>query len=143
MSNISDNTLHRLDALNKWLGDVYDEETDFSTLLIDAGFNKAEIEEIKQKHLSEFLQAIIDLLDSDDLSIAKRNTVAVVRHYGLIDGNPENFYAIGSSVGVCGERIKQLTHQGLGLYREPKQQTNLRDGFATIGRRLLDDSYHS
>ena len=54
MPNLSDNTLHQLDALNNWLGDVYGEGAGFGTLLLDTGFSEAEIEQIKREHLSEF-----------------------------------------------------------------------------------------
>lgn len=148
MPNISDNMLHRLDALNNWLGDVYGEETRFSTLLIDAGFSEAEIEQIKQKHLNEYLQTVLDLMAeyNDDRSSEERNKgrmQLMVRYYGLIDGKPQDRYAIGHSVGVCGERIRQLVHQRLILYRDPKQQARFQDDFAVIGRRLLDNESSS
>ena len=137
MPNISDNTLHQLDALNNWLGDVYGEGTRFNTLLLDAGFSEAEIEQIKREHLSEFLQAVIDVMAGyTDLSSEECNRL-MLQHYGLIDGKPLDFYAIGHSVGVSGERIRQLVNKRLGLYRDPKRQAKFRYDFAAIGRRLL------
>lgn len=136
MPNINDNTLHRLDVLNNWLGDVFDEETNFGTLLIDAGFSEAEIEEIKQNYLGEFLRAIISLLDCD----IDQRKMLMVQYYGLIDGKPQDYYVLGHGAGVCGQRIKQLVHKRLGFYREPKQQATFRDGFAAIGRQLLDNN---
>jgi len=139
MPNITDNMLHQLDALNNWLGDVYGEGTGFSTLLLDADFSEAEIERIKREHLSQFLQAVIDLLASyTDLSSEERNRL-MVQHYGLIDGKPLDFYVIGHSYGVAGERIRQLVNRRLDLYRDPKRQTKFRHDFAAIGRQLLDN----
>lgn len=138
MPNTSDQTLCQLDALNNWLGDVYGEETHFSTLLIDAGFNNAEIEQINRVHLSEFLQMVLSLLDSyPDLSNEGLNRL-MVQHYGLIDGRPQNFYIMSASLGVGGERVRQLVNKRLSLYRDPTRQAKLRDDFAAIGRRLLN-----
>jgi DNA-directed RNA polymerase sigma subunit (sigma70/sigma32) len=143
MPNISDNTLQQLDALNNWLGDVYGEGTHFSTLLRDAGFNEAEIEQIKRKHLSEFLQAVIDLLASyNDFSNDARYQV-MLQHYGLVDGKPLDFWVIGHSYGVAGERIRQLVNRRLDLYRDPKRQAEFRHDFGAIGRRLLDNESSS
>jgi|GEM_PF-1496607 len=144
MSNINDNLLSQLDALNSWLGDVYGEETSFNTLLIDSGFSEAEIEQIKQKYLNKYLQAVLDLMAeyTDERSSEGRNKGTMqlmVQHYGLIDGKPQNLYAIGSSVGVCGERIRQLVTRRLDLYRDSKQQEIFQNDFATIGRQLLDN----
>jgi DNA-directed RNA polymerase sigma subunit (sigma70/sigma32) len=143
MPNISDNTLHQLDALNNWLAAVYGEGTAFGTLLLDAGFSEAEIEHIKREHLSEFLQAVIDLLASyNDFSNDARYKV-MLQHYGLIDGKPLDFWVIGHSYGVAGERIRQLVNRRLDLYRDPKRQAKFQYDFAAIGRRLLDNESSS
>lgn len=139
MRNITDDTLHQFDALNTWLGDVYGEGKSFSTLLLDTGFREAEIEMIKREHLSEFLQAVIDLLASyNDFSNDARYQV-MLQHYGLIDGKPLDFWVIGRSYGVAGERIRQLVNRRLNLYRDPKRQAEFRHDFTAIGRRLLDN----
>jgi hypothetical protein len=138
MPNITDDTLHQFDALNNWLGDVYGEGKGFSTLLLDAGFSEAEIELIKREHLSEFLQAVIDLLASyNDFSNDARYQV-MLQHYGLIDGKPLDFWVIGHSYGVAGERIRQLVNRRLELYRDPKRQAEFQHDFTAIGQRLLD-----
>jgi DNA-directed RNA polymerase sigma subunit (sigma70/sigma32) len=143
MPNITGDTLHQFNALNNWLGDVYGEGTRFSTLLLDAGLSEAEIEVIKREHLSEFLQAVIDLLASyNDFSNDARYKV-MLQHYGLIDGKALDFYAIGQSVGVNGERIRQLVNRRLDLYRDPKRQAEFQYDFAEIGRRLLDNESSS
>src|SRR4051812_27509356 len=109
MPNFSDVTLRRFDALNRWLADVYGKGTDFDKLLFDEGYNEAEIEQIKRDHLTEFLQAILDLLDTyGDSNTEKRSRFVIVQHYGLSDGNPLDFHTVGNSVGVAGERIRQL-----------------------------------
>ncbi len=139
MPNVTDDTLRQFDALNNWLGDVYGKGNSFSTLLLDAGFRETEIELIKREHLSEFLQAVIDLLASyNDFSNNARYQV-MLQHYGLIDGKPLTFWEIGHHYGVAGERIRQLVNKRLDLYRDPKRQAEFRHDFSAIGRRLLDN----
>jgi DNA-directed RNA polymerase sigma subunit (sigma70/sigma32) len=137
MHKLSDNTLRQMDAFNKWLNDIYDEETSFSTLLTHIGFSEAEIEELKQERLSEFLQAVLDLLAGyTDLSSPGRN-ILMVLHYGLIDGKPNSFATIGGTVGVSPERIRQLVNKRMNLYCDPKRQAKFQNDFAAIGWRLL------
>ena len=140
MPSITEGTLRQIDALNNWLGDVFGEETDFSTILINAGFIDSEIERLKQAYLSDFLQAVQNLLDGyTNTSIEVRNQKVMVQHYGLVDGSPQNFYIIGNSVGVCGERIRQLVTMRLNFYRDPIQQAKFTDDLISIGRRILDN----
>ena len=148
MPEFRDNTPGKLDALNNWLGDVYGEETSFATLLIDGGFSALEIEYIKQDHLSEFLQMVLDLMAeyTDDRFSEGRNRGTMqlmMQCYGLIDGKPQDRYAIGQSVGVCGERIRQLVNQRMSLYHEPTRQAKFHDEFIAIGQRLLDNEKSS
>lgn len=137
MTNMSDQTLRQLDALNSWLSDVYGEETGFSTLLIAAGFSEAEIERIKRGYLSEFLQAVIDLLAGYRDLRSEHFDILMVQHYGLIDGKPQDLYQMGSSRGVCGERMRQLVNKRLILFQDSGRQAKFREDFAAIGRRLL------
>jgi DNA-directed RNA polymerase sigma subunit (sigma70/sigma32) len=143
MLNINDNTLRQFDAFNSWLGDVYGKGTSFSTLLINTGFCEAEIEYIKREHLSEFLQAIMNLMASyTDLPNDQRNMLMLL-HYGLIDGKPQTLEALGARAGVCRERIRQLVNKRLELYRHPERRAKFQNDFATIGRRLLNDENRS
>jgi len=139
MTNTSDQTLRQLDALNSWLSDVYGEDTSVSTLLNTAGFSEVEIDQLKQEHLVALLQAVLDLLETyADLPNESRNELMVL-HYGLSDGKPQNLYHMGSSRGVCGERMRQLVNQRLNLYHDPDRQAQLHVDFAAIVRRLLLD----
>ena len=143
MPDFGEDALGQLDALNNWLNDVYGEKSRFSTLLMEAGFSEVAIEQIKQDHLSDFLQAVIDLMAeyTDDRSSegCNRGTMQLmVQCYGLKDGKPQDRYAIGHTVGVCGERVRQLVNRRLSLYREPTRQAKFQDDFAAIGWRLLD-----
>ena len=139
MPNINNQTLHQLDALNNWLDDVYGEETNLTSLLIDADFSEAEIARIQHNYLAEFLQAVMDLLASYvDLPSEGRNNL-MIQHYGLNDGEPQGFYKMGAAIGLCGERMRQLVNQRLNLYHDPNRQEALHSDLAAIGRQLLDN----
>ena len=143
MPNINNHMRRQLDALNNWLGDVYGKGTSFSTLLINAGLCEVEIEYIKQEHLSEFLQAVTDMMASyTDLPNDQRNML-MVQHYGLIDGKPVTLEALGAKVGVCRERIRQLVNKRLELYRHPERRAKFQNDFATIGWQLLHNENRS
>lgn len=136
MLTINDKTLRQFDALNKWLNDVYDKEACFSTLLAESSFTEGKINHIKQVHLSEFLQMVIDLIPNYTIDI--RSEKVMLRHYGLIDGKPETLSAIGHSVGVCRERIRQLVSKQMDFYRIPEQQVKFQRDFASIAQQLMD-----
>ena len=142
MPIMRDNTVRRFDALNNWLGDVYDKGTCFSTLLIDGGFSETEIEYIKQVHLNEFLQAVIDLLATYREQYNQHRDIVMVTYYGLGDGEPQDYYTIAPSVGVCGERIRQLVNRSLVVFRHPKRQALFKKDFV-IGQRLLNSQSRS
>ena len=133
-----ENIFCRLAAFNKWLNDVYDEEMNFNTLLVETGFSEVEIEYLKREYLSEFFQELLHLIASyPDLAHEERNSLMLI-HYGLIDGKPQALATIGASVGVSPERIRQLVNKRMDLYRDPKRKAKFQSDFASIGRRLLN-----
>ncbi|MEM9952872.1 MAG: hypothetical protein AAF846_14790 [Chloroflexota bacterium] len=137
MPTINDNqTLRQLDAFNNWLNDTHGSGTNLDTLLYDIDFSDKEIDHLKQRHLSEILQSILNLLDSYPDLRYELNAI-MVQHYGLRDGIPQDFYAIAPQYGVCGERIKQLVHMRLVLYREPLRQLQFKNDLAEILSALL------
>lgn len=136
MPTINDETLHQFDALNNWLNDVYDKETNFSTILAESGFTEEKINHIKQVHLSTFLHMAVNLMT--DYTIDIRSEKCMMKHYGLINGKPESLETIGHSFGVCRERIWQLLNKQMTFYRIPEQQVKFQRDFVAIGRELLD-----
>jgi DNA-directed RNA polymerase sigma subunit (sigma70/sigma32) len=139
MTTINSDTLRQLEAFNSWLLDVYGEETSFNSLLVGTGFSKVEIEQIKQKYLKEFLQAVMKLLVDNSNPIEVRGNRLIGLYYGLNDGNPQTIYTIGTSVGVSPTRIRQLLNKALALYRDPERLSKFQDDFALIGQQLLDN----
>lgn len=138
---ISDDTLRQLKALNKWLGDVFEEGTRLSSLLVESGLDEAEIEAIKSEHLESFLQSVVDLIvnDTDNLDGERRNSV-MVRHYGLQNGRPETLRSIGDSLDISGSRVGQLVKKRVQLHRSVKRRTQFKEGAVSAAKSLLNQS---
>ncbi len=138
MGTVSDDTLRQLDAINKWLGDVFDKGMRLSTLLSEAGMSEDEAQEIKMKHLASFIQAVVDLIVNNTANHdgERRNSV-MVRHYGLLDGKPETLQSVGDSLELSRERIRQLVQKRVRLYSYPKRKEQFKVDVATIARELL------
>lgn len=138
MGTASDDALRQLNAINEWLGDVYGEGTRLSVLLNEAGLSEAEAEAIKANHLASFLQAVVNLIvDTTGNHDGERRNSVMVRHYGLIDGNPETLQAIGDSLELSRERIRQLAQKRIRLYKNAKRKEQFKTDVATIARGLL------
>jgi len=140
MLDITENTLNRLDAFNNWLSDVYGEETKFNTVLLDEGFSEAEIEQLHQEHLNEFLPTIVELLDSYRDQTGKRGKIFTMQYYGLVDGNPQDLHTIGENADVSLVRIRQLINQRVSIFRHAARKEQLWSDIGLIGRCLLDTS---
>lgn len=63
----------------------------------------------------------------------------MIQNYGLEDGKPQALEVLGSQIGVCRERVRQLVTIRLSLYFDPNRQSKFHDDFIVIGRRLLDN----
>lgn len=135
---VSDETLSQLDAINKWLGDVFEEGMRLSTLLSKAGLSEDESETIKTKHLASFIHAVVNLIVNNIANHdgERRNSV-MVRHYGLLDGKPETLQSIGDSLELSRERIRQLVQKRIRLYSYPKRKEQFKADVTTIARELL------
>lgn len=136
LDTANDILMCRLDALNKWLEDVYGDEIDFSMLMIHYGFSAVDIEYVLLERLDDLLHLVMHLLDSyPDLQNGRNQLMIEV--YGLLDGDPKDPYSIAHNYGVCGQRIKQLVAQRLKLYHDSHRQQQLYYDLADIVRWLL------
>ncbi|NUQ05084.1 MAG: hypothetical protein HUU31_14460 [Anaerolineae bacterium] len=131
--------LSQLNALNEWLEDVFGEDTRFSTILSEGGISEADILLIKQQHLAEFLQQAVDcIVETVDKHDGERRNDVMVRHYGLLTGKPETLQAIGDSLNLSRERIRQLVKKRTQVYRYPKRKQQFRESVVVIGKTILE-----
>lgn len=139
MPNISQNTLKLLIALNKWLSNVFGEDTLLSTLLIEADLSEIEIERIKTNHLHDFLIGVAEKIETTtDRHDGNRRNAVVVRYYGLKDGQKETLQSIGDSLGLSRERIRQLVKKRIRLYQGAKRKELFKADLAIIAHEILN-----
>jgi DNA-directed RNA polymerase sigma subunit (sigma70/sigma32) len=139
MPKISKKTLRQFYALDMWLGHVYGHEMHFDTLLMNEGLSQIEIEEIMGWHLSEFLQEVMNLLSAYPDLVSPHHNIPMMLYYGLMNGRPQSFEAIGQSLSVSAQRIRQLLKQRMRWYRDTRRQALFQKDVAAIAWRLLDN----
>lgn len=136
---MGDDTLQQLNAINKWLDDVFGDGTRLSVLLREVGLSEGEIEHIKAYHLAGFLQAIVNqIVEMTEHHDGERRNSVMVRYYGLLNGKPETLHSIGDSLQLSRERIRQLIQKRIRLYRNAKRKVHLKMEIAALARRFLD-----
>jgi hypothetical protein len=143
---MTDANLNQLNAINVWLGDVFGKDVQLSNILQEADLTEAEIEQLNAHHLAAFLQAMVNLISntinpkfSEQRNELTRGNVLMVRHYGLQNGNPEDFYTIGPSAGVSGNRIRQLVGRRLDIFQDPEYKPTFKQNLIAIAHAMLKD----
>lgn len=138
MSTPTNTTLRQLNTLNQWLEDVFGEEIRLSHLLNQAGLTETEINDIKTKHLSDFIELVLNWIINNTIRHdGERRNNMMIRHYGLIDGNPETLQSIGENLGLSRERIRQLVKKRLQFYKNTKNKEIFKVEIASIAKSLL------
>jgi hypothetical protein len=140
METVSETTRQKLDALNKWLSAVFGEGQDLSHLLSQNGLSEADVTRLKNSSLTDFLESVLDIVESrtENQTGHLRNSL-MIRLFGLRTGQPEDRYAIGHSVGVNGERIRQLVNRRLEFYKDPQRKEALELEIVQLAKQLLHE----
>ena len=76
----------------------------------------------------EAVQRIHDTIDGIP---HKRIAEALIRYYGLDDSPPETYDQVGKRMGLSGNRVSQLVHRGLFLFKQ-KLRHEIVELFGTI-----------
>jgi DNA-directed RNA polymerase sigma subunit (sigma70/sigma32) len=136
---VTEKTLKLLDAINKWLDDVFGEGKRLSQLLSESGLEDAEIQRLKTHHLTEFIETVLNLIsETTDKHDGERRNDVMIRHYGLMSGEAETLQAIGDTLGLSRERIRQLVNKRLQLYRHPKRKERFISEVHQRAKRILE-----
>jgi hypothetical protein len=102
-------------GLNEFLTVIYGEETRLSTLLDSLGFEKSQLQYLRDKHIepvvSQFIEVIRQRLTNE--SGKDRSYQVLARRYGLDGESPETFEAIALKHGVGVEYIRQLAEEAI------------------------------
>jgi hypothetical protein len=118
----------QLTGLNELLTAIYGSETRLSTLLLDLGFEQAQIEQLRDQHLetlvSTFLESIHKRLTSDSGKDSYYQILS--RHYGL-DGEPgESLDAIAVNRNIAREYLGRLFQEILERCRTRTAQSDFK-----------------
>lgn len=100
----------QLTGLNDFLTEIYKTETRLSTLLSNLGFDKGQIELLRDHHLESVVENFITVIKE---RLSNRLFDVVSRRFGLDGKPPDTLQAIGDKLGVSRERIRQLEHQAI------------------------------
>jgi hypothetical protein len=139
METVDGKTLLQLNAINKWLGDVFGINSRLSMLLNEAGLSEVEIATIKIKFLERFINSMVDLIvDNTAGHDGERSNSVMVRRYGLLNGKPEKLQTIGNSLELSRERIRQLVQRRIRYYRNARRKEQFKNQLATIAREFLN-----
>jgi DNA-directed RNA polymerase sigma subunit (sigma70/sigma32) len=137
-------TLALLTAFNTWLTDVYGKEMRLSTLLRESGISEEDLECIKTRHLTSFMQSILNLIINNvEKHDGERRNSVMVRYYGLETGKPETLQNIGDSLGLSRERIRQLVQKRIVFYKIALRKAAFKADLTMLVRNLMTDAHSS
>jgi DNA-directed RNA polymerase sigma subunit (sigma70/sigma32) len=109
-------------------------------LLNKAGLSETEIEQIKADYLAIYTQSVLNLIaETTDKHDGERRNAVMMRYYGLVNGERESLQAIGESLQLGRERMRQFVKKRLQLYRHPKRKEKFLAELATLARQLLNN----
>lgn len=138
MTPILPETLAKLDALNHWLEEIYGERIHISQLLRQSGLSEDQINSLKLCCLSSYIDEVIlyigNISDGHD---AERRHEAMLRFYGLNNGNAETLQKIADDFNVTRERIRQIKDKRLQLFKRKNRKAALENELMSIAHRLL------
>jgi hypothetical protein len=105
----------QLAGLNEFLTVIWGEETRLTTLLDSLGFEKSQIQYLRDKHLepvvTQFVEVVRQRLTNE--SGKDRYFQVISRRYGLDGEPPETLEAIARKHGVSIEYIQQIAEEAL------------------------------
>jgi DNA-directed RNA polymerase sigma subunit (sigma70/sigma32) len=139
MPAVNPETLRLLNAINGWLSDVFGDGARLSDLLYKAGLSETEIEQIKTDYLTIYIQSVLNLIAATtDKHDGERRNAVMMRYYGLMNGERESLQAIGESLQLSRERMRQLLKKRLQLYRHPKRKEKFLAELGKLAREMLN-----
>ena len=124
----------QLSGLNQLLAIVYGADVRLSTLLSELGFERPQIEQLRDRHLemvvAQFLEVIHERLTSDSGKDTYYQILS--RRYGLDGEPPIQLSAIAEQQGFSPEYIRQLFDEILHRCQSKTWQTELRKSLKYI-----------
>ena len=113
---------------NSFLTEVYKKEQRISTILAEKGFNQQHLDILKGDKLTELFALIEFALRCRFIGqVVFRAVDIIIRRYGLFGRKKETLQAIGDSMGISRERVRQLQEKALKRVTPTKNHDLLSD----------------
>lgn len=100
----------QLTGLNEFLTEIYKTETRLSTLLSGLGFDKKQIELLREHHLEPVVANFIDVIKEH---LGNRLFDVISRRFGLDGEIPDTLQVVADKFGLSHQIIWQLEHQAI------------------------------
>ena len=99
---------------NSFLTEIYGKEQRISTILAEKGFSKQHLDTLKGDKLTELFALIEFAIKCRFIGqVVFRAIDVIIRRYGLFGRRKETLQAIGDSMGISRERVRQLQEKAL------------------------------
>jgi DNA-directed RNA polymerase sigma subunit (sigma70/sigma32) len=124
----------QLTGLNEFLAIVYGNEMQLTALLRDLGFEKSQIEQMRDQHLEPVVHQFLEVIHKRLTNDAGKDTYYQIlsRRYGL-DGEPrEQLSAIAPKYNFSAEHLRQLFEEIVQRCQSKTWQTELRKSLKHI-----------
>ncbi len=131
-----------VNGLNKFLTAIYGEETRLSILLAMLGFEPQQIDFLRKHHLEQVVTSFITAINECPGIKSKDNRLRMIitRRFGLDGKPPETLQAIGASMGITRERVRQLEQKAIRRCKYHKTRNFLQTSLYQIASSLLSNS---
>jgi DNA-binding Lrp family transcriptional regulator len=124
----------RLAGLDELLGVIYGNDTHWSTVLTELGFERSQVEQLQNGHLDSVINQFLEVIHKRLTSDAGKDTYYQIlsRRYGL-DGEPrQQLSAIAEKHGYSPEYLRQLFEEIIDRCQSKTWQTALKNSLKYI-----------
>lgn len=134
-------TRNRLWGLNQFLSDLYEEDFLVSRVLLDSGFEKETIEDIRTKHLDEYIYTVSNkIIECITIKWSKK-LAEIIEFFYCLDGEwPRQNQNTDNDFEVSKGYLPRQRHQAIIWLRKPNRRQIIWDIFISSANRLLIDN---
>jgi hypothetical protein len=124
----------QLSGLNELLTVIYGNETQLSTLLRDLGFEQAQVEQLRDRHLEEVVDQFLEMIHKRLTSESGKDTYYQIlsRRYGLDGESPDSLDAISQKRNDNPGYLRQLFQEILKRCQSKTAQADFKKGLQHI-----------
>lgn len=131
----------QLTGLNELLSIIYGDETKISSLLRELGFEEAQIEALRDKHLENIVAHFLEVIHKRLTNDAGKDTYyqILARRYGLDGEASEQLSSIASKYNYTPEYLRQTFEEIIGRVKTKTWQAELKKNLKQIAIQKLGE----